>query len=154
YAIDVGYRELTAAAHIVEGTFLWIGAGVGRAVTWLRWAFDWPDAWDTATALQSGLRQLPAVFAKASDHLLVDVVEGWFTEQEAHVRRLFVEAKARVSGRTFSSFDGLGDVPPEHRAAVPRVLNEGLPPHADWLNRQLRSASDEVARLTVPAGGL
>ncbi|MDQ0569958.1 hypothetical protein QFZ42_001792 [Variovorax paradoxus] len=94
------------AARVVEALFQAIDAGVSRLVDWLKALFNLSDIWDTKTALESGLRQLPRE-AKKVVVMFQGLSHGTFESLEQRVTEAFAGLRSTFAHRTISSVEAV-----------------------------------------------
>ena len=120
FEVVLSIAEDDGAAHFVEATFQWIGAGVGPLISWLSWGLGLDQVWHTATALKQGIAMLPALVNDLADHFLTKLPAHFFADHQGRLDNALSDVLTDVvSGSTLGSMQDMPVVEPVDRAVTP-----------------------------------
>ena len=145
--LKVAWDDILSAAHAVEAVFVAIGAKIQEALQWLKWAFDFKDAFLTAKALGQALGQLPTLLTPCSPSGSTSPTTSSSTETTRSTTAI-EGAKAGLAGPRPSA-RWMPPAPPPGLsipASGNAVTDQAQGPHANWLtgkvtgDRALRAA--------------
>ena len=148
--VDFLVDSVISAVHAVEAIFRMVVDAIGKVLDWLKALFDFRDIWDTKTALESAVTQLPR-FGKDAVHELVKVInaDDWFQKREQDVTALAQSLRAACGTSAGVNAQALSSQPVTAASASGVVTaNDFDSPQANWMMSQLMGHPPTVEALT------
>lgn len=140
---EIVIDAIEQAVHAVEAVFQMIADAIMRVIDWLKALFSFGDIWDTKTAMQGMLSQVPGQLSAAAAHYGW-VTAKWFTAQKVTIHNKLMDLKAEYADTRMGDFDN--KIPPLTSSDGSNVQKDGLQsnPQANWARNKFMGDSASI----------
>ncbi|MBR7837060.1 hypothetical protein KDL01_27535 [Actinospica durhamensis] len=140
---EIVIDAIEQAVHAVEAVFQMIADAIARVIDWLKALFAFGDIWDTKTAMQGMLNQVPDQI-KAAAQQYGWVTAAWFAGQRSAVHQKLMSLKDQYADTRMGDFDN--KVPPLTSAdgapVQPHAFKDN--PQAAWARNRFMGDSAQL----------